>query len=357
MPLFEVTEGGLKARPVAKFAELGLYERSDLQRLLREDISALGEDLLVVAEEFGEWEDARRRIDLLGLDRVGRLVVIELKRTDDGDHMELQAIRYAAMVSSMGFPEVAATYARHCTKYRPDEEIDARAELARFLEVADGDEEPAISTNVRIVLVSADFGREITTTVLWLNRFPGMDIRCVRMIPYSIDGKVLLDIEQVLPLPEAADYQVQLRRKDVARERARTSGHDYTRYHIVVEDGELPDENKRNAIRVMVEQLAAREVPLADICKALPDAPGRRMRVLEGRYLGGDAVREALLAADPKVNPRRWFCDHALVDEGSGRTYVLSNQWGTNTEPTLVALATGFPQAKITFRRTESAEE
>ncbi len=60
-----------------------------------------------------------------------------------------------------------------------------------------------ISTDVRIMLVSADFGREITTAVLWINGFEGMDIRCVRLVPYEIDNKVLLDIQQVLPLPEA----------------------------------------------------------------------------------------------------------------------------------------------------------
>lgn len=91
--LYEVTDEGLRRQPVAAFAALGMYERADLQRLLRDDVSALGEDLLVIAEEFGEWEDARRRIDLLALDKTGRLVVIELKRTDDGGHMELQAIR------------------------------------------------------------------------------------------------------------------------------------------------------------------------------------------------------------------------------------------------------------------------
>ncbi len=49
-------------------------------------------DLLVVSEEFGEWDDSRRRIDLLAIDRDANLVVIELKRTEDGGHMELQAI-------------------------------------------------------------------------------------------------------------------------------------------------------------------------------------------------------------------------------------------------------------------------
>ncbi len=301
MPLYEVTERGLRRRPVAGFAALGMYERADLQRLLRDDISALGEDLLVIAEEFGEWEDARRRIDLLALDRAGRPVVIELKRTDDGGHMELQAVRYAAMISSMGFGEVADAYAAHRAKHHPDDETSARAELAAFLDVGDAADEPVISTDVRIILVSADFGREITTTVLWLNGFDGMDIRCFRLVPYEIDGKVLLDIQQVLPLPEAADYQVRLRRKDVARERARIDGRDYTRYHIVVDGEALPDQNKRNAIRVMVEQLAARGAPLAEIRKLLPE---RVMRVLPGSLGDVDAVKEALAAADAKVDVR-----------------------------------------------------
>lgn len=40
-------------------------------------------------------------------------MVVELKRTDDGGHMELQAIRYAAMVSSMVFADVVAAYHAH----------------------------------------------------------------------------------------------------------------------------------------------------------------------------------------------------------------------------------------------------
>jgi ABC-type taurine transport system ATPase subunit len=38
---------------VTPFADLGLYKRHDMQRLLRDAISAVGEDLLVVTEEFG----------------------------------------------------------------------------------------------------------------------------------------------------------------------------------------------------------------------------------------------------------------------------------------------------------------
>lgn len=354
MPLYEVTEEGLERRPPAAFAALGMYERADLQRLLRDDISALDEDLLVIAEEFGNWEDARRRIDLLALDKAGRLVVIELKRTDDGGHMELQAIRYAAMVSSMGFAEVADAYSAHRAKHRPDAEGTAQAELAAFLDAGEGAEDPVISTDVRIMLVSADFGREITTAVLWLNGFEGMDIRCVRLVPYEIDDKVLLDIQQVLPLPEAADYQVRLRRKDVARERARSGGRDFTRHHIVVDGVERPHQNKRNAIRSMVEVLAERQAPLAEIRRLMPEPV---MRVLAGRLNDDDAVANALTAADAKTDLGRWYLDLPLIDEAGDETYILSKMWGLQTEPVLAALTEAFPEAGVTFRQADTSEE
>ena len=348
MPLYEVTESGLAQRPPAGFAALEMYEREDLQRLLRDQISALGEDLLVISEEFGNWQDARRRIDLLALDKEGRLVIIEIKRTDDGGHMELQAIRYAAMVSSMEFTEVLEAYTAHCAKHRPQEDVDTRGELESFLESTEVDEAPVISTDVRIILVSADFGREITTAVLWLNGFEGMDIRCVRLVPYEVDGKVLLDIQQVIPLPEAADYQVRLRKKGAARERARREGgKDYTRFHIIVDGQELPAENKRNAARVMLEQLAAQGVTHEEIASHFSSA---RMKVLDGVFRSREKVELAMEAADPAVDLARWFVEAPLLDHSRGKTYVLTKMWGRKTEAKLRALSETFPDAKVTFR-------
>jgi hypothetical protein len=348
MPLYEVTDAGLQRHPAAVFADLGMYERADLQRLLRDDISAIAEDLLVIAEEYGSWEDARRRIDLLAIDKAGRLVVVELKRTEDGGHMDLQALRYAAMVSSLGFTEVVEAYAARCAKHRPDEDVDARAELIGFLALADDGDEPVISSDVRIMLVAADFGREITTTVLWLNRFDGMDIRCVRLVPYEVDGKVLLDIQQVLPLPEAADYQVRLRRKDAARDRARIGSRDYTRYHIVVEGRDLPAQNKRNAIRTMIEQLVQKGVRPSAIRALLPD---RRLRVIRGRLTDPEEVSKALVVGGS--DPDRYFCGTPIIDDEAGETYVINNQWGPSTEPTLAKLGEAFPEAKVSFRRAD----
>jgi hypothetical protein len=347
MSLYEIAESGLARHEQASLADLGLRERQDLQRLIRNDIGVLDDDLLVVAEEFGEWEDARRRIDLLAVDKAGCLVVIELKR-DDGAHMDLQAVRYAAMVSSMDFGDVVAAYEKHLARTAPDVGRDARTELTAFIDTAE--EEPTISTDVRIVLVSADFGRELMTTVLWLNRFEGMDIRCVQLVPYRLDGRVLLDIRQVVPLPEAADYQVRVRRKEQQQERVRTQNRDMTRYHVIVDGEELPATSKRQTMLVMVTHLIERGVPATAIAEVI----GPRLRSIDGEHADPTAafLREYPKQTGRKFAPEWWYTDHPFTQ--AGRTWVLDKGWGRDTEPILTALCERFPQAGVGFRRADA---
>jgi RecB family endonuclease NucS len=103
--LYDMTDGSLAKVPGTTFKEEKVLERTHLQAAARDNIEVLGGGLMVVAEEFGDFEDTHRRIDLLCIDKTARLVVVELKRTEDGGHMELQALRYAAMVSVMTFDE------------------------------------------------------------------------------------------------------------------------------------------------------------------------------------------------------------------------------------------------------------
>lgn len=131
MALCEITDRGLTQQDSAQFAAQGLCERQDLQQYLRKQDAALGDDLLIIAEEFGQWTDGRRRIDLLGIDRDGCLVVIELKRPHDRRRMELQALRYAAMVASMGFDEVVDAFEEHLTHQKDAAAGDARDTLRR----------------------------------------------------------------------------------------------------------------------------------------------------------------------------------------------------------------------------------
>ena len=113
MAIFKISANQLEPVAETSFSAEKIMERRDLQRLLRSQIEIISPNTLVIAEELGEFEGVRRRIDLLGVDKEANLVVIELKRTEDGGHMELQAIRYAAMVSAMTFGKAVDIYNKY----------------------------------------------------------------------------------------------------------------------------------------------------------------------------------------------------------------------------------------------------
>lgn len=218
MALYSISTDKFSPVPATTFMAESILERKHLQRMLRADTTPLGEELLVLSEEYGNWEDSNRRIDLLCLDKQGGLVVVEIKRTEDGGHMELQAIRYAAMVSSMTLDQAVAAHAKMLGGDGAD--LAARKSVAEFLEI-DSVEDSELNADVRIVLVSADFSPEITTAVIWLNQ-RGLDIRCIRLRPYKMDGQVLVDATQIIPLPEAADYEVKIREQVQETKKVRT---------------------------------------------------------------------------------------------------------------------------------------
>jgi hypothetical protein len=219
MPLYQITQDNMLAVPETSFVSEGVFERKDLQRLLKGNIAPLGDDLMVIVEEFGHWEDSSRRIDLLCVDKQRRLVVVELKRTEDGGHMELQAIRYAAMVSSMTLEQAIAAHARMLGG--EDAEGRAKKVLLEFLET-DSAEDIELSGDVRIVLVSADFSQELTTSVIWLNKHD-LDITCIRLRPYRLGENLLIDVSQIIPLPEATDYEVKIRAQAQETRKVRTA--------------------------------------------------------------------------------------------------------------------------------------
>ena len=224
MPIYQVANKELKAVVPTTFGAEGILERKDLQRMLREQISVLDPGLMVIAEEFGDWVDSLRRIDLLCLDRDANLVVVELKRTEDGGHMELQALRYAAMVSAMTFEQLVDTHARFRDGHSKDHD-EAKAEILSFLGWDDVSEDQ-FGLDTRIILAAADFSKELTTAVMWLTE-RGIDIRCVRLKPYRMDaGTILLDVQQLIPLPEASAFQTQIGVKKQAERQGRSERHE-----------------------------------------------------------------------------------------------------------------------------------
>ncbi len=168
---------------------------------------------------------------MLAIDKQANLVVIELKRTSDGGHMELQAIRYAAMIANMTWDNAVNAYENYLNG-----ELNAEQELLQFLEW-DEARQDEFGLNVRIILAVADFSKEITTSVLWLNQME-LDITCVRLNLYKLNSELILNAEQIIPLPETESYQIELREKRRDLRVAKQSEKDRSTYLLTI-NGEV----------------------------------------------------------------------------------------------------------------------
>ncbi len=350
MPIYEFAQTGISRLDDTTFKSAGLHERRDLQRLLREHVEVIAPETLVISEEFGDWEDSRRRIDLLAIDKSANLVVIELKRTEDGGHMELQSIRYASMVSTMTFDQAVDAFGRYLKQLGKVDQ-DPHMTILDFLGWEEPDDDQ-FAQDVRIVLASAEFSKEITSSVLWLIEH-GIDIRCVRLKPYTLGERLLVDVQQIVPLPEAADYQFQVREKTRKERQARASNADFTRFDVEIGDEAHPSMWKRNAIFFICKHLCEKGVNPDEITALFDWRPNRVWYSVDGVV---DASAFEKLASQKasssggSFDRRRWFCGDDELVHANGKIYAFSNQWGGQSwHKAMGLLKEKYPQFKIDF--------
>lgn len=222
--MFTVNHQTNRISPVRtkKFSELGFTERKHLQEWLAHEPSALGEELLIIQKEFDGFDDTRERLDLLALDKDGNLVIIENKLDDSGRDVVWQALKYASYCASLTKAQIVEIYQQYLDRYEPViGEVDllnapasASARICEFLDAPDLDElKLNLGNSQRIMLVAAYFRKEVTSTALWLLG-QGISIACFKITPYSLGEQLLINIDQIIPTPEAKELMIGINAKE-----------------------------------------------------------------------------------------------------------------------------------------------
>jgi hypothetical protein len=201
--------------PVASMSDMRLSERYDFQEWLLRTPTLLGEELLIVASEFAGFDRTSERIDVLAVDRAGKLVIVELKRSAIGTRADLQALRYAAYCSTFTLGDVAELFSSYVSarERRLMTSEEAAHEIRGFVQAPDFE---GFDDKPRIILAAEEFPPEMTATLLWLRTFE-VEISAVRLRPYSFDGRLLVDSQVLIPLPEAEDFIIRKEKKEVDR--------------------------------------------------------------------------------------------------------------------------------------------
>lgn len=193
------------------FSELGFKERENLQEWLANNPTSLGEDLLIIQKEFDGFNDTKERLDLLALDKQGNLVIIENKLDDTGRDVTWQILKYASYCSSLNKSQIISIYQDFLDKQGSDK--TAEENISEFFEGTDIEE---ISLNKgltqRLMLVSGNFRKEVTSTVLWLINY-SLRIQCFKVTPYQFEEQLFLNVEQIIPMKVAEEYSIRMAEK------------------------------------------------------------------------------------------------------------------------------------------------
>lgn len=346
MSLFEMTGTDFQKIAPTTFGEENIKERQDIQRILRSHISDIAPGCMVLAEEYSNWEDSQRRIDLLCLDKSGNLVVVEFKRDLTGHFSELQALRYAAMVSTMSRTQAVEALEQYLAKNPDSTNCSASEKIREFLDEEETtSSEDKFNNDVKILLVSSGFSRELTTTVMWLRDYD-IDIRCLRMTPYRHEGKLLIHTEQVLPLPEAEEYQIKIATKRAEERSFQARRSEFSKestFAIAVCGKTFENQQFEQAVFAAIRSLNQCGIPLEKIKLEFPSgrlvsAPGQ---------LGAEAMKAAIAGMKgPKGGEFRatdYYCEDPQLLHESNQTWALRRLSPKRAFARLERLQRSFP--------------
>ena len=203
--LTEVDETNLEER--------NLQERNDLQQWIKSNPAILAQhfdtDIKIISEEFDEF-DVSDRLDLLGIDPDGNLIIIELKRKDSGSRTDIQGLKYASYCSTLTPQRIVEIYQKYITKNNLS--ISPLEDISKFISKdSDPDESnlTKLNSGQRIILVAQIFDPRVKSVVAWLGD-QGIDISCVqfRVLEDTENKTLYLDTQKILPPETIDDYLI-----------------------------------------------------------------------------------------------------------------------------------------------------
>lgn len=221
------------------FSDLGFRERDHLQEWIAKNPDVLGEELLIIQKEFQGFNDTKERLDLLALDKEGGLIIIENKLDDTGTDVVWQGLKYTSYCSTLTNEQIMKIYQEYLESNGGG---DAKENILEFLE-RETDEDLLLNSNdQRIFFIANNYRKEVTSTVLWLLDHD-IQIRCFKATPYSLGKELFLQIEQIIPLPETAEYMIDAKEKEKEK-KGKSKKVEETKSQLVSLWGSLKEELK-----------------------------------------------------------------------------------------------------------------
>lgn len=191
MALYEISGKKLKQYPVKDFGKQNYEDR--IAEILIENESLLFEDYPVVWIGKKVRTTYGKEADLIGVDRDGCIVVVELKRGPADRESIAQVIEHTSWASQLNDTDVSDIAAKFFKKRKLpyDDLMNAFSELFKIEE----DEFPELNWGQKSVIIGQEIAPGVKDSAHFLRK-TGMDIYCMRFTYYVPEkGCELLETE------------------------------------------------------------------------------------------------------------------------------------------------------------------
>ncbi|MBN2045857.1 MAG: DUF91 domain-containing protein [Anaerolineales bacterium] len=178
---WQIVEGELKSIDSSLVSE-GRSEAYDLESWIATNPIILGQEIVIIGRQV---QTQSGPLDLLGIDRSGNTVIIELKRDKLPREVMAQAVDYASDVASWSIEKIG----EECAKYTDNSLEDVFSE--QFPEV--NTEDIAVNESQRIILVGFSVESALERMINWLSSSYDMSINAM-VLKYvkTVSGDELL---------------------------------------------------------------------------------------------------------------------------------------------------------------------
>lgn len=251
------------------FSTEKLTELQNIETWIRKNPSILSEsdeeDITIIGEQ--KTSLAGKRLDLLGVDNFGNIVIAELKRDLAEKMTEFQAITYASSFVHITFDEACKIYAEYLKKNKTELGL---SETSNFLKKAEDNLRSRcdVSINIpedfnknqRIILVAGEFSEHLLSAVTWLI-LKGIKIDCIKLELYNHNGELFVYPTKILPTPDISENIVKIKIAGEEIDRKRTIHQKW--------EGDIEDHYKRlklplgDYLRTLVEELGIEPTTLS----------------------------------------------------------------------------------------------
>lgn len=197
MALWKITDKGPSPVKETRFKDEKLLEEH-VEDWIAQRPKVLGEPLLIFGRQV-IIPDTKDRLDLLAVDPHGMIVVIELKRGQLKDPVDVQSLRYASYLAKWRFEDFE-NVARNYFGKVGDPEFNFNDIYESFCSESGVDTIPDLNQDQRIIIVGSAVREKLGSVALWL-RDHNVNIKLIEVTAYKEGDAIFIEPSTIVPLP------------------------------------------------------------------------------------------------------------------------------------------------------------